>query len=178
MRLFFAVKPGSSINSQLADLQSSLREHRTRGKYTDLENLHITLHFIGEAEPEQIPEFRAILEKASLIFSVFSVRLSSFGSFRQGKQDLIYAKVKSSRDSLTEISEFIRKNCSVGDFKPMKPHITLVRRGEISYRTLKILKKTRFDLPSEEITSLYLMESRKIDGKLRYLPVAEIPLKA
>ncbi len=178
MRLFFAVNPGPVIGIQLADLQNSLREHRAQGKYTDIENLHLTLHFIGEAEPGQIPEFKAVLEKAALIFPSFSIRLSSFGSFRQGKEDLIYVKVKSGRDSLTSISDFIRKNCSVGDFKPMKPHITLIRRCRISYSTLKILKKTRFDLPSENITSLYLMESRKVDGKLNYIPIAEVPLKS
>ncbi len=178
MRLFFAVNPGPVINRQLTELQNSLREHHAQGKYTDIVNLHITLHFIGEANPEQIPEFKAVLEKAALLFPAFTIRLSSFGSFRQGKEDLIYAKVKSSRDSLTSISDFIRKNCAVGDFKPMKPHITLIRRCRISYSTLKILKKTRFDLPSENITSLYLMESRKVDGKLKYIPVAEVPLKA
>ncbi len=142
-----------------------------------MDNLHLTLHFVGEAEPDELPIFRKALETAAKAVDPFSIRFTSYGSFRQGKQDLIYIKTKNTADSLETVSDILKEQLKRGDMKSFTPHITLVRRAEMNYSTLKLLKKQRFNLPPFTVNSLELMESRKIDGKLKYIPLHSVSLK-
>ncbi len=171
MRVFYAVNFSEETSINLKGLQNSLREFVRHGRWAEVENLHMTLHFVGEIDPAELPLFKEALEKAAAAVQPLSVRFTSYGSFRQGKQDLIYVKTKNSGDMLQTAADKLKEQLQRGDMKPFVPHITLVRRAETDYRTLKILKKQRFDLPPVEIKSIELMESRKIDSKLTYIPL-------
>ena len=168
MRIFYAVNFDSATASMLQKIQDDLREHVRRGRWATLENLHLTLHFVGESSNEDLPELKAALETAAAAVNPFNIRFTSYGSFRQGKQDLVYAKTKNTGDSLQIISDILKEQLQRGDMKSFTPHVTLVRRAELNYGTLKVLKKQRFDFPLIEVKSIELMESRKTDGKLSY----------
>lgn len=49
MRLFVAVKFSPEIEKSLTDLQAKMKENNIIGNYTNCQNLHLTLAFIGEA---------------------------------------------------------------------------------------------------------------------------------
>ena len=77
MRLFIAIRLSDEIRSGLAEIQSLLRNRGVSGNFTKLENLHLTLAFIGEyADPEGVLD--AI---RGVPFAPFSIRLDGFGSF-------------------------------------------------------------------------------------------------
>lgn len=177
MRVFYAVNFNDKKTSELQKLQDDLREHVRRGRWAELENLHLTLHFVGEIEPEEIPLFKNALEAAAAAVQPFDLRFTSYGSFRQGKQDLIYIKTKNTGDSLEIMSDILKEQLKRGDMKSFTPHVTLVRRAEINYGTLKVLKKQRFALDPAAINSIELMESRKINGKLTYVTLHSAVLK-
>ncbi len=177
MRLFYAVNFTPETATILRKLQDDLREHVRHGRWAEMDNLHLTLHFVGEAEPDELPMFREALITAAKAVDPFSIRFTSYGSFRQGKQDLIYIKTKNTADSLETVSEILKEQLKRGDMKSFTPHITLVRRAEMNYNTLKFLKKQRFDLPPVTVESLELMESIKTDGKLKYIPLHSVSLK-
>ena len=176
MRIFYAVNFDAASISLLEKLQNDLREHVRRGRWAELENLHLTLHFVGEAQEKELPELREALEKAAAAVQPFNIRFTSFGSFRQGKQDLVYVKTKNTGDSLQIMSDILKEQLHRGDMKSFMPHITLVRRAEMNYGTLKVLKKQRFELPPAEIKSVELMESRKVNGNLTYIPLHSVKL--
>ena len=48
MRLFVAVKFSPEIEKSLTDLQDKMKENHITGNYTNCQNLHLTLAFIGE----------------------------------------------------------------------------------------------------------------------------------
>ena len=48
MRLFIAIKFSSEIEKVLTDLQDDLKTQGITGNYTNIQNLHLTLAFIGE----------------------------------------------------------------------------------------------------------------------------------
>ncbi len=176
MRVFYAVNFDNNTRIILQKLQNDLRGQVIRGRWADLENLHLTLHFVGEINTQELPNFKEALDKAALAVQPFNIRFTSYGSFRQGKQDLIYVKTKNTGDSLQIISDSLKEQLKCGDMKSFTPHVTLVRRGEINYKTLKILKKQRFELPPVEINSIELMKSEKIDGKLTYTALYSVKL--
>ena len=77
MRLFIAIPLSDGIRDGLSEVQSYMRKNGVRGNYTKLENLHLTLAFIGEYSD---PIF-AYEVMRSVPFTPFSMRIEGFGSF-------------------------------------------------------------------------------------------------
>ena len=178
MRVFYAVNFDDGTTAELKKLQDELKTHVRRGRWASLDNLHLTLHFVGDAEEEELPLLKEVLEAAAASIAPLRLRFTSFGSFRQGSEDLIYIKVKNTADMLETAAAVIKDRLGRGDMKQFTPHITLVRRAEMNYRTLKVLKKKRFNLPPVGISSIELMESRKEAGRLIYTPLYSVELRA
>ncbi len=55
MRVFIAIELPDYIKTALAALQTELRQARAAVSWTRLENLHVTLKFLGEVEAQQLP---------------------------------------------------------------------------------------------------------------------------
>lgn len=176
MKIFYAVNFDEQTMLNLKTLQDDLRPQVYRGRWAEPENFHITMHFVGEINERELPFFKKALEDSVKGMTPFNLRFTSYGSFRRNLQDLIYVKAKYSGDSMLYIAEALRQNAGRGDDKAMTPHITIVRRAEMNHKTLKVLKKKRFDLPPFEVLSIELMESRKIDGRLTYIPLYSVKL--
>lgn len=176
MKIFYAINFNEQTMQNLKQLQDDLRPQVYRGRWAPPENFHITLHFVGEIVEAELPKFKKVLEDSVKDMEAFTLRFTSYGSFRRGLQDLIYVKLKHSGDTMLYIAEDLRQNAGRGDDTPLKPHITLVRRAEMNHKTLKVVKKKRFALPSVEVNSIELMESRKIDGELTYMTLHSVKL--
>ena len=129
MRLFIAVQLSDAIRDGLSAVQTYLRDHGVRGNYTKLENLHLTLAFIGEYSD---PDF-ALEVIRSVPFTPFPLRIEGFGNFGDlywcgiGANDTLLSYVKRLRRALAE-------NDIPFDRKKFLPHITLIRRVEFDKR--------------------------------------------
>ena len=124
MRLFIAIRLSDEIKAGLSSVQSFLKNHGVRGNFTKLENLHLTLAFIGEyADPERVLD-----AMRSIPFEPFQIRLEGFGSFGAlywcgiGENNGLSAYVKRLRRALAE-------NGIPFDRKKFSPHITLIRKA-------------------------------------------------
>ena len=124
MRLFIAIRLSDEIKSGLAEIQSFLRNRGVSGTFTKLENLHMTLAFIGEyAVPEDVLD-----AMRGVPFEPFSIWLDGFGSFGDlywcgiEEQEALSAYVKRLRRALAE-------NGIPFDRKKFSPHITLIRKA-------------------------------------------------
>lgn len=124
MRLFIAIRLDDSIKDALIEVQSTLRANHVGGNYTKIENLHLTLAFIGEyGDPDRVLEVMRTVP-----FEPIPIRLEGFGSFGDlywcglAQQDRLTAYVKRLRRTLAETGiPFDRKHFS--------PHITLLRKA-------------------------------------------------
>lgn len=124
MRLFIAIQLNDNIKDALTAVQSTLRANHVGGNYTRIENLHLTLAFIGEyGDPDRVLEVMRTVP-----FEPLAIRLEGFGSFGDlywcglAQQEQLTAYVKRLRRALAEADiPFDRKRFS--------PHITLLRRA-------------------------------------------------
>ncbi len=135
MRLFIAIKLNSEIRNTLADTQQRLIRRGIRGNYTNTDNLHVTLAFIGEYDdPDLITEVLS-----DLPFSPFTVSLSGLGHFGNlwwvglDENDELVSYVKRLRKALSEAGIPFDK-------KKFSPHITLVRKAVESLPLVSIPK--------------------------------------
>ncbi len=126
MRLFIAIQLDDSVRDALTAVQSALRANRVGGNYTKIENLHLTLAFIGEyGDPSRVLDVMRSVPLAPL-----SLALEGFGCFGDlywcglARQDELTAYVSRLRRALAEAGiPFDRKRFS--------PHITLLRRASV-----------------------------------------------
>lgn len=124
MRLFIAIQLDKTVKDALTSVQSALRSRRVGGNYTKIENLHLTLAFIGEyGNPDRVLD-----AMRTVPFEPITVGLEGFGCFGDlywcglARQDALTAYVRRLRRALAEADiPFDRKRFS--------PHITLLRRA-------------------------------------------------
>ena len=124
MRLFIAIKLNSEIRNALTDVQKHLIRRGVSGNYTNTDNLHITLAFIGEYDE---PDF--VTEVISEVpFSPFPISLSALGHFG----DLWWVGISDN----VELASYVKRlhqalSEAVIPFDKQKfsPHITLIRKA-------------------------------------------------
>ena len=78
MRLFIAVHFPSHIQKSLLQMMADLRRQGVCGNFSRVENLHLTLAFLGEV-PDPEPVCEAMNAAAA---APFSLRLSESGAFK------------------------------------------------------------------------------------------------
>ena len=86
-RTFICISFPDGIIKETARLQSLVKKQKFVGKLTELENLHLTLKFLGEISQEKLEKVKFTLSKISL--KQFEVHLEKTGTFSYKKQPRI-----------------------------------------------------------------------------------------
>ena len=167
MRLFIAIQFSDQIRKVLAETMTDLRRQGVSGNFSRVENLHLTLAFLGEVKsPEQI--CRAMKQAAG---EPFRLTLGTGGSFG----DLYWVGLKESpelTDYVKDLRAKLQEEKIWFDPKAFKPHITIVRKARHEGKVQIRLRKASFP-----VTKISLMESARKDGKLIYTEMYAVDLK-
>lgn len=88
MRCFIAINIGDEVKKALGDLQKQLqrRAHEKNiiegtVKWVSVNNIHLTLKFLGEVRDRQIPEICNIVKKVAAKYKKFNLRFTGAGHF-------------------------------------------------------------------------------------------------
>jgi 2'-5' RNA ligase len=126
-RLFVAIDLPDAIKQQLLDLQT----HIPTARWTKLEQMHLTLRFIGEVPDEEVEPIKSAL--AIVTASPFELTLRNVGHFPSGKRTLprvLWVGIDK-QPALNDLHQQIESALSQLGFKPdnksFSPHITLAR---------------------------------------------------
>ena len=126
MRLFIAIPFTKEIRKELQRFQNDLKRAGMTGRFSPVENLHLTLAFMGEyADPQDILD---IMEQ--IPFEAFDLSLEGFGHFH----DLYWAGIANCPPLAAYVRRLRRalaENDIPFDRKKFSPHITLVRKGVV-----------------------------------------------
>ena len=124
MRLFIAINLSEEIKDALCSAQRSMFDRGVRGNYTSVENMHLTLAFIGEY-PNAEPALDAL---SAVSFSPFEITLEGVGCFG----NLWWAGIKESAP-LSSVVRRVRRALAENeipfDRKRFSPHVTLIRKA-------------------------------------------------
>ena len=162
MRLFISIQLNDEMRDALTQIQHSMQRQGVRGNFTREENLHLTLAFIGEyPDPYDVKDIIDQIE-----FDDFAIKLEGLGSFGS----LWWAGVSGS-DELKALAKQLRRTLADAgipfDRKKFSPHITLVRKPEVTGRGVEghrgIPEGVLSDLPTAEMTvdHISLMRSER-----------------
>jgi len=92
MRAFVAVDFPDVVIKEVARVQKILRKKKFEGKMTELENLHLTLKFLGRVEEGTLENVRKKLREVN--FEEMDLNLSDIGTFSyKGRPRIVWVKV-------------------------------------------------------------------------------------
>lgn len=178
MRLFIAVNFSEDIKEELYNNIEDLRDEAKKGNFSPIENLHLTLAFIGELDKRNIETVKdaMIYAVSNFEYGPFEICLGNFGRFRgkRGGEYLYWRGLDESKELNILQRNLVRQleylNIPV-DNKPFKPHITLARSC-VLYDDFdeEYYCDGLFD-ESMTVESIELMQSEVINGRTVYTPI-------
>ena len=167
MRLFIAIPLNEAMRDAVISVQEAFRSSGVRGNYTPVENLHLTLAFIGEfGDPDRVLE-----AMASVPFAPFALALHGVGAFG----DLWWLGLRESPALSGYVRGLRRALAEAGipfDRKRFSPHITLLRRAVAGPKGMPGV-----EAPPAEMTvgGVALMRSDRGRGGMIYTELGRVP---
>ena len=170
MRVFIALLFPKLIKDELYLTVERFKDGY-KGNFTSYDNLHLTLHYIGEVDNMLLMK---IIDSVKQIeyprFDIKTIKLSSFK--KSTKHCLVNVKVDLNSQLKILQKKVLMALERVGvviDNSGFSPHITLGRKVEISHSDLDRFKFNPIDIP---ISRISVMESKRIDDELVYEEIA------
>ncbi len=174
-RLFTAIDFSADVRAQLETIippgSKSVRPIRS-------ENLHLTLHFLGEADESTVVEALSGVEQAE-----FSIVLSGCGTFSGREGKILWIGVEKSR-ALQVLHADLGERLSAAGFalekRPYSPHITVARtRRPGDNPVVEQFLNSAQTLPPQfvSVSAVQLYRSQLTSRGSRYELVASFPLQ-
>lgn len=172
MRLFLAIPLAKSTRAELDKVMAALRKEGVKGNYTALDNLHLTLHFLGELSPTAVTS----IEEAVLSCELrdFPLTIEDMGVFE--KTGVLWAGVRPTEELCEfqrELGRALIRAGFVVERRPYKPHLTLVREYELPYD----FYPPEMPTITQNASEIALFESKRESGRLKYVPKFSYPLE-
>jgi len=184
LRCFVAVPLTPGLRNEISSFVDDLRKTKADVKWVPAENLHITLKFLGNTEPELIPEIEKRLLGIAAVQSPFTLSLSGTGLFPDRKRPrVVWIDIGKSQE-LKLLHENLEDNLVTfgynKDNRNFSPHLTVgrVRSSRNLAALLRGLETQRDrDFGKIEVVSFCLMKSDLKPGGAEYTAIAQINLK-
>jgi 2'-5' RNA ligase len=135
VRLFIAVDPDADARRCLADRTSMLRkalgERSDVVRWTRAENIHVTLHFLGETDADRLDRLRQGLgDRAD--GGPFDVTTGRAGAFpARGRPRTLWLALATGADRLVTLHAALERRLTRAGFpvsdQPFTPHVTVGR---------------------------------------------------
>ena len=160
MRVFVAITLSDELKKTITGTLHDLKQKGIKGNYVPVQNLHLTLAFIGETDkPGAVKE---ALRNVS--FKPFRLSLSDMGTFG----DVLWVGVKGNQ-GLSAAAKSVRDALDAAgiayDRQKFVPHITLVRKAAGNWKQVAVPKGEM------TVTKISLMKSAVKNGKSIYTEI-------
>lgn len=176
MRLFVAIELDAAVRERLAGMIERMRAMGAVGNFSRVENLHLTLAFLGETARGGA----AGAAMRQVHHPPFFLTLSSLGRFKRSSGgDIWWAGIERS-DALLSVQHALCGQLEKAGFaidkKPFRAHITLAREVRLPAGAVQKLLQIPIEPVSFPVYHLTLMRSHRVAGVLRYTPILQSEL--
>ena len=168
-RVFFAIWPDSEAQKQLAELVQQLElDSLCGGRKTKVENIHLTLVFMGEVDSSEVETLsRVAREVENCGIKAFDLVVEKIRYWKHN--NIVYGELATVPQALMELTTALQNGLSAAGFsleeRAYKPHITLMRNA--SCQTLPELMKPIAWRAHEWV----LIRSDQTSGGANYVPI-------
>lgn len=163
MRLFIGIKLDNQAINKIKAIDNYLYSQSIRGNYTNYNNIHLTLIFLGEVKKENVNK---IIEVANSIdtSNLKQITINEVVNFKE----MIIAKVRKSQELDSVYNQLFEKLINLHysiQNRPFFPHITLVR--ETNQMIGNVINKEIIS----GVSKVTLFESKRVNNELQYIPL-------
>ncbi len=185
MRTFISIEIPQEGKKKFLAIENFLRDRTLALKLVKIENLHLTLKFLGEISEERLEEIIKSCQIIGQRFSPFSLSFKGIGIFPNIKRArVIWAGVEEGTESLKKMSKLLEEELEKRGFPAEKRefqcHLTLarVKRLREGREVLEdLIKKFReHQFCSFWVDSLNIMKSELKKEGASYTVLEEIKL--
>ena len=181
LRTFVAVKIAPP--PALRRLHSRLVELGNRFRPVALDNLHVTLKFLGDTTEEQVPAICAVLKRVIDEYSATSVILRGLGAFPNVRRPAVVWVGLAQAETLCHLAGEIDAGLLDLGFTPesrsFQPHLTLLRTKSRPPDSLFSLlsEESQSDFGMALIEEVEFLQSELTRSGSRYLTLATFALR-
>lgn len=130
IRCFIAIEvEDPDVIRQINRVQQELQSSGAKLKLVETQNLHFTLHFLGNIDESRIDNLSEILQKVE--GNAFDVELVGVGCFRPQRPRVIWIGCATGSDQIIQHQKVLGRELRVNGFPSEKrkysPHLTVVR---------------------------------------------------
>lgn len=179
MRLFVAVSPGAAVVERARQVVESLRPAARRAKWSRVENVHLTLAFLGEKDEALAPAIGDAVEEVARRHRPFTLRFEGGGAFgRPARPRVLWGGCAGDTPALAALQADVARALApfgyVSDHPEFSAHLTLARSRDQGgdpdlARCVEMLRGVEIgEAPIHELT---LFESRMAPGGSVYVAV-------
>ncbi len=174
MRTFIAVNFDEDVKKYIQSVSVRIKENCKKGNFTDESNYHLTVRFIGETDKEDIENICTAMDEALSSIKSFKLALRGIGFFKRGFKSIVWVGIRESNILNivhSRLEKSLQKQGFSRDRQGLSPHITIAREAELKKGYDEIKKEIAFSEKEFDVTSIALMESKRIGPKLIYTPI-------
>ena len=168
IRCFIAIEIPETIQNQLARIQGTLRNQIQKASWVKPSNIHLTLKFLGDVDPEDLESIGEAIEGVAIRHRSFSLRIGGLGTFPNfARPRVMWAGVKVGGERVSAIAQDI--NVALGDcgfsldIKKFNPHLTIARlkeRIDLRPYTNQYRQYDRIDGAEMSVDTISLIQSQ------------------
>lgn len=184
LRTFIAVELASAVQHAAAGLIRQLAAAGSDVKWVEEENIHVTLHFLGDVAEEEIPQLVRPLDKAVRPLPAFPIEVRQVGAFPNvHRPRTLWLGVTDGAEELAVVHQVLRDELAALGFRTehrgFVPHATIGRvRGTRRMQELAAALGSHENFLAGEslVHHVTVFSSEMRPGGSIYTPLAHIPL--
>jgi len=184
MRLFVSVDLPDELAPAVESVQDDLRD-ASGLDFTDPEQAHLTLKFLGEVDPDRLDAIedalRGAVEEAGV--APFEATVEGIGAFPSAEYiRVVWLGIERGTEEMTRLHEAIEPRTTALGFDPEEhdftPHVTLARMNHAGGKELvqRVLRERDPEVGSMRVEEIRLKESDLGPEGPTYVTVERIPL--
>lgn len=185
IRSYISIELPDEVRTALATLQSRLKRAAPPQavRWSSPDNIHLTLHFLGEVTPADFVKLDQALKGMPLPYLPFSLTISELGCFPNLRRPrVIWTGIQGDTRSLLrlhqEVEALLKETIGFKpEARPYSPHLTLGRVKPISSSQLAELSQALQQAQGKvdqvailEVSEIHLMMSKLNQGRNIELP--------
>jgi RNA 2',3'-cyclic 3'-phosphodiesterase len=180
IRTFIALEIPQPALDQVSHLiKKGIRSAFYSYRWVPLQNLHITIKFIGDIEENLLEKIVNKLKIDALEFDKMNLEFSKFGFFEKNRKPTIFWVGCNYNALLIKFVEYIEVSLfELGipkEEKKFKSHLTLLRlKGDENIEPLKILSDMKFEEISFKPVSISIIKSELSSKGAKYFVIKNL----
>lgn len=184
IRSFISINLNDALRKEINNLLIDLEKHNFDVKWVPVENLHITLKFLGHIKEETVEKVKDKLYNIVSSFKPFRLRFNGIGFFPDRKRPRVIWIDISDSDVLKNLQEIIEERLAeIGlarEKRGFSPHLTIGRIRSLRDRErlvgiVETIKDREFGII--DVDRVSLMKSDLRPGGAQYSVIAEFLMK-